>query len=101
MSGVASIGRRVKLQLPSATSASVSASISQRCDIAKRITPSSKPGRSVVMRSTGLLDVGLHQVALLDHHRIAGVDPGEDLDLPAITLAEFDRAYFVGVADAD
>src|SRR5690606_28856211 len=100
MSGVASIGSLVKLQMPTPTSTSVNASISQRCAMEKRMMLSSTPGFSAVMRSPRLFDVGLYQVALLDDDPRALVQARQDLHALAIALAQFHRPHLIGVADA-
>src|SRR5690606_37096002 len=93
MSGVASIGSRVKLQIPTPISPRVSTSIIHRCRIENRTIRSSRPGwraaASVVMRRALLADVRLDQVALRDDDFLALAQAREDLHLRGIAGAEF------------
>src|SRR5690606_33108589 len=102
MSGVASIGSRVKLQMPTPISPRVSISIIQRCRIENRTIRSSRPGwwaaASVVMRRTRLADVRLDQVALRDHDLLALAQAREDLHLRGIAGAGFDVSGQVRLA---
>src|SRR5690606_41336587 len=93
MSGVASIGSRVKLQMPTPISPRVSTSIIQRCRIENRTIRSSRPAWrtvvSVVMRRALLADVRLDQVALRDDDLLAAAQAREDLRPRGIAGAEF------------
>src|SRR5687768_6764929 len=96
MSGVASMGSLVKLHAPTAISANVSTSISQRWAMAKRMVFSSMAGLLVIVRSAGLLDVRLHHVALLDHHLVARLQARQHLHPLRVALAQFQRPRLVG-----
>src|SRR5687767_237728 len=101
MSGVASMGSRVKLPMPTPVNTSVSTSISQRCAMANRMIFSSIAASSVVVRSAGLFNVRLHQVTLRDDHLVTRREAGQHLDLLRIPLAKFHRPHLVGIAHAD
>src|SRR5690606_37646562 len=102
MSGVASIGSRVKLQMPTPIKPRVSTSIIQRCRIENRTIRSSRPGwwaaALVVIRCALLADVRLDQVALRDDDLLAFTQTREDLHLRGIAGAGFDVSGQVGLA---
>src|SRR5690606_40676079 len=102
MSGVASIGSRVKLQMPTPIKPRVSTSIIQRCRIENRTIRSSRPdwwaAASVVIRHPRLADVRLDQVALRDHNILAHAQARADLHLRGIAGAGFDVSGQVGLA---
>src|SRR5262245_3276808 len=97
MSGVASIGSRVKLHAPTAATASVSVSMRKRCAIANR-TMRSRRDLSVFMARALLLEIRLDDVALLDHDLVAGGEPLEHLRVHRVAVAELQGARFVRVA---
>src|SRR5690606_18122177 len=105
MSGVASIGSLVKLQMPTPINPRVNTSIIQRWWMEKRTIFSSRPPSlergSVLMRGPFLFDVGLDQVALLDHDLIALVQTRQDFHPLAVALAHLDRLRLIGLTDAD
>src|SRR5689334_7604255 len=100
MSGVASIGSRVKLQAPATSNARVSSSMSQRCRIENRMMRSSMRATSVFVLGAGLADVGLDQEALHDDDLLARFHAREDLHALRIAPAEFHHARRIGVAFA-
>src|SRR3546814_19165905 len=90
--------------MPTPISARVATSIIQRWWMAKRTIFSSRPPSlkrgSVLMRSPFLFDVGLDQVALLDHDLIALRQPRQDFHALAVSLADLYRLRLAHLADA-
>src|SRR3546814_18781539 len=84
MSGVASIGRRWKLQAPIAQSSTTAARMAQRNWIAAAMMRSSSAGRSdngtasMVMAGSRLLDLGADQEGAIGHIVGAGFESAQD-----------------------
>src|SRR3546814_15228253 len=85
MSGVASIGRRWKLQAPIAQSSTTAARMAQRNWIAAAMMRSRSAGRSdngtasMVMAGSGLLDLGAAQEGPIGHIVGVGFESAQDL----------------------